>query len=418
MSSVVVLGCGSIGLPLAVALAGHGGEVLGVDIDPARVALLAAGGSGMQDAGLDAALRDAAAAGRLRFAARLDPSPAPRGYVVAVPTAADAAGRLIVGPLDAALAMIAAVAHPGELVVLRSTVPIGTLRRAADRLPALLLAACPDRSIAGRGFAEQSTVPNVIGGLTPAADAAARRLLAPLAPMRSVSSPEAAEAIKLFANAWRDATFALANQFALIAEAAGLDLTELRSAGAAGFPRFDLPRPGPVGGPCLAKDGRMLQAGAAERGVAPALLAAARDLNDGLAGGIARQIAAEAGGLPPPTTIAVLGLAFKGTPPTLDRRGSFGVALAERLAALGTGAALRCWDPAAEPDAGEAAVAVAGAQIVVLANDHPRLAAPRLYEAMAPGALIYDACGVLADIAGLRADLRVRRFGTGMEIRR
>ena len=114
--------------------------------------------------------------------------------------------------------------------------------------------------------------------------------------------------------------------------------------------------------------------------------------------------------------VAVLGLAFKGDPPTADRRGSFGVALAERLRADLAHATLRLGEPtsdaAAERDLDRA---VAGADVVVIANDHPLIKAldpPTLARSLRGGALIYDACSALAPaIEALPNAVTLRRIG-------
>jgi nucleotide sugar dehydrogenase len=275
---VVVIGCGAIGLPLAVALAGAGAAVLGIDRDAAKAANLGAGRLELIDAGLGDALREGLATGRLAFAPTLVAADHGRAYVIATPTPASAAGVMDKGPLEGALADIAGVARAGDLVCVRSTVPIGATRALARAFAPLGLAfaACPDRSLAGQAYAEQFTVPHIVGGLGDEAGARAEALFAQLGAVVRTPDPETAEAIKLFANVERDVTFALANQFALICEATGVDFAGVRSAGAAGFRRFALARPGPVGGPCLTKDLSLLLASRGVDGVDTGLLSAAR----------------------------------------------------------------------------------------------------------------------------------------------
>jgi nucleotide sugar dehydrogenase len=411
MADVVVIGCGAVGLPLAVALASRGATVLGVDIDAARADALRRGETGMLDAGLAPALRDALDQDRISFAKAAPPAEAMRAWIIAVPTPVGADQRLDQGPLNAARDMILAAARPGDAVLMRSTVPVGRTRRLAEEAADhdLVFAACPDRSLAGQAFGDQFAIPNIVGGLDAAGTRTATALLAPLGEVVQVSTPETAEALKLFANVWRDAHFAMANQLALFSETVGLDFEEIRAAGAAGFPRFDLPRAGPVGGPCLTKDAHLLAQSAAEGGGDVDLLLAARRLNQGLADHVARSVLAEPKRSPGPRQIAVLGLGFKGRPATLDRRGSIGVEIAARLAEADPGADIRLWDPVS--DSGDGAQALAEADIVVLANDHPALADPARLAGCAKGAAVFDLCGVLS--APIRSDLTIRRFGKG-----
>ncbi len=405
---VVVIGCGAIGLSLAAALASQGAHVLGVDRDAAKAVALGAGHTELIDAGLAGALREGLASGRLAFAHALAAADHARAYVIATPTPSLGDDGFDSGLLEQVLADVATVARPGDLVCVRSTVPIGATRRLATAFAAsgLAFAACPDRSVAGNAYAEQFSVPHIIGGLDDAAGARAEALFAALGAVVRTPDPETAEAIKLFANVQRDVSFALANQFALICEATGVDFAAVREAGAAGFPRFSLARPGPVGGPCLTKDLALLFASDGVGSVDTTLLRAARALNEDLVEHLARAIEAELAGRPT-AAVAILGLAFKGAPPTTDRRGAFAGALTERLRQRRPLIDLRHWDPVGDPRAARRA-AVDGAAVVVLANDHPDLA-PGLDAELAPGAVVFDVTGLVEP----HAAFDVRRLGDG-----
>lgn len=262
IDSVVVVGCGAIGLPLAVAFATRGLDVLGVDIDAERVAALSAGRLNVTEADLSEALWRSTTLGRLRFAMSVTPDQQPRAYVLTVPTPVDAHGRPVMASLQAACDAAVACARDHDLLVIRATVPVGTTRRITRAIAArgrtLGVACCPDRSVAGHSFREQFSVPHVVGGIDAAATQAASRLFRRLGQVNEVSTPEAAEAVKLFCNVQRDVTFAIANHFALVSEALGLDIAEIERAASADYPRFRLSRPGPVGGPCLPKNAWLL----------------------------------------------------------------------------------------------------------------------------------------------------------------
>jgi len=413
MTEVVVIGCGVVGLGFAVALASRGVQVLGIDSNASHVRGLNAGVAGIDDAGLGAALRGALAGGTIAFATSVIPAQRPRAWVLCVPTPVDDDKRLDERFIEAALGTVFLTAHADDLVIVRSTVPVGHTRKQAVRLQkrGLRFVACPDRSVAGRAFEDQLSSAHIVGGMDDAASRAAAAVLAPLGTVITVSSPEAAEALKLFTNVWRDARFALANEMASFCASAGLDFDEIRAAGRTGFDRFDIPRAGPVGGPCLTKDVYLLAQSAEAAGADVPLLLAARQVNDELAYRWIGDIVAEARAHSPRVAIAVLGLAFKGVPQTRDRRGSFGVALLERLRAALPEADVRSWDPAENAPDDDGVGAVSGASFVVLANDHPALRDPRRLERCAPGAVVFDICGVLA--GEMRADLQIRRLGGG-----
>jgi UDP-N-acetyl-D-mannosaminuronic acid dehydrogenase len=420
-SQVVLVGCGAIGLPLAVAFASRGCDVVGVDTDAVRLAALQAGRMSDLDEGLGEAFASAVRAGRLSFQAALAPSHAPRAFILAVPTPVDSAGTPILANVEAAIEAIGASGRDQDLLVVRATVPIGTARKLAGVLAArgrsLLVAACPDRSVAGRSFREQFSVPHIIGGMDRDAAEAAASLFGQLGPTVQVSTPETAEAIKLFANVQRDVTFALANQFALVSEQLDLDFGEIVRAGSEGYARFSLARPGPVAGPCLTKDTAILAASLAEPGTL-ALARAARRLNESLLEHVASAVRQHLDRAKRPRpVVAVLGLAFKGNPPTTDRRGSFGLALAVRLRADVADATLRLGEPTSDdPAERDLETVIAGADVVVIANDHPAitaLGAHGMAQRMTAGAMIYDTPVALPFMGGLPNGVILYRIGYG-----
>ena len=406
-------------MPLAVAFASRDCDVVGVDTDAVRLAALRAGRVSDLDEGLGEAFVSAVRAGRLSFEATLAPSHAQRAFILAVPTPVDAAGAPVLANVEAAIEAIAANARDHDLLVVRATVPIGTSRKLAGVLAArgrsLLVAACPDRSVAGRSFREQFSVPHIIGGMDRHAADAAASLFGQLGRTVQVSSPETAEAVKLFANVQRDVTFALANQFALVSEQLGLDFGEIVRAGREGYARFSLARPGPVAGPCLTKDTAILASSLAEPGTLD-LAIAARKLNELLLEHVANAVKQHLDRAQRPRpVVAVLGLAFKGNPPTTDRRGSFGLALAARLRADVADAILRLGEPTSDdPTEREVETVVAGADVVVVVNDHPAivaLGACGMAQRMNAGALIYDAPVALAFVSELPNGVVLRRLG-------
>ena len=119
----------------------------------------------------------------------------------------------------------------------------------------------------------------------------------------------------------------------------------------------------------------------------------------------------------PRPVVAVLGLAFKGNPPTTDRRGSFGLALAARLRADLADATLRLGEPTSDdPTERDLETVVAGADVVVIANDHPAIAALGAYSMarrLNAGALIYDTSVALAFVGELPNGVTLHRFGHG-----
>src|SRR5262249_33824524 len=131
-ASIVVVGCGVVGLPLAVAFADRGCSVLGYDIDKARIADLARGRGGASERGLTPALRRALAGGTLAFDTALNRASVARVSVLAPRAPASAGAGFDAGPLQAAMAAVDRAAADGDLVCIRSTAPIGAARAFAQ----------------------------------------------------------------------------------------------------------------------------------------------------------------------------------------------------------------------------------------------------------------------------------------------
>lgn len=419
-SQLATIGCGTIGLPLAIAFASRGWPVVGIDTSPERIANLRAGKAVDFETEFASALSAALAANRLTFDTSLAVHDGRRVYIVAVPTPAGPDQLPQLQNIDAVTTSIGKIARDGDLVVIRSTVPVGTTRRVAAQLRQsgrnIHVVSCPDRSLTGRSFTEQFDIPNIIGALNAESAQIAAEVFAALGDVIAVASPETAEAIKLFANVQRDITFAIANEFALTCEALGLDFAEIRRVGGQGYARFSLARPGPVGGSCLSKDAFLLANPSGARPAAAKLMLAARAVNDSLCAHIVDLISQHIGSAKG-RAVAVLGMAFKGDPETSDRRGSFGVALVEALEAELGGLDIRIWEPTEDtPDAMMQAIAEADA--VVIANDHKvftNLDPAAIADVLRPGAMILDLCGRLPRAnAALPNKVVQRLFGSGV----
>ena len=123
IESVCVLGLGYVGLSTAAVLAGHGVQVMGVDLDPERVAKINAGECPLDEPGLDIAVAQAVKSGRLRAQ---DRPVAADAFVGSVPTVQGSGHAPDVGYVRAAAQSLAPSSRPGNLVLLESTCPVGT----------------------------------------------------------------------------------------------------------------------------------------------------------------------------------------------------------------------------------------------------------------------------------------------------
>jgi UDP-N-acetyl-D-glucosamine dehydrogenase len=262
MPSVGVIGLGYVGLPLAVAFAQEGCEVVAVDVDARKVEAIEAGESYIEDVP-SGALREVG--DRIRASTRYAPLARVDAVLICVPTPLTRNREPDLEPLVSASRALAEVLQPGQLVVLESTTYPGTTR---ERVAPLLeesglaagsefhLAFSPERVDPGRTDFTLRNTPKVVGGLTEACAERAQELYRLVCEeVVRVSSPEAAELTKLLENIFRSVNIALVNELAMLTDRMGIDVWEVVEAAATkpyGFMRFE-PGPG-MGGHCLPVD--------------------------------------------------------------------------------------------------------------------------------------------------------------------
>ena len=259
---VGVVGLGYVGLPLAIAFAEAGDEVVALDLDPLKVRAVADGDSYIEDIHSE---RLRAILPKLRATYRYADLAKADAVIICVPTPLTENREPDLGPLEAAGKALAQVLQPGQLIVLESTTYPGTTR---ERLLPLLessglrvgsdinLAYSPERVDPGRVDYTLRNTPKVVGGVTAACLDRADDLYSRICDdVVRVSTPEAAELAKLLENIFRSVNIALVNEMALLAERMGIDIWEVVDAAATkpyGFMRFE-PGPG-MGGHCLPVD--------------------------------------------------------------------------------------------------------------------------------------------------------------------
>src|SRR5438128_2743506 len=257
-----IVGLGYVGLPLGVAFAEAGHEVVGVDADARRVAAVEAGESYVEDVSSER-LRSLPA--RLHATLRYADLASCDAVIIAVPTPLTRNREPDLGPLVSAGTALAGVLQEGQLVVLESTTYPGTTR---ERLVPMLeesgLAAGRDFSVAfspervdpGRTDYTMRNTPKVLAGLTPECLERAKDVYAEVCDeLVAVSTLEAAELSKLLENVFRSVNIALVNELAMLCDRMGINVWEVVEAAATkpyGYMRFD-PGPG-MGGHCLPVD--------------------------------------------------------------------------------------------------------------------------------------------------------------------
>ncbi len=263
-AKVGIIGMGYVGLPLAVMFARAGFQVVGIDVSAERVAQLNAGRSHIEDIPSEV-VAELRAAGR--FAATTDFGVLAELDTVSicVPTPLRQTGDPDMSYIASATEQVARYLHQGQVIVLESTTYPGTTREIL--LPQLevggmcvgrdfFLAFSPERVDPGRTDWTTFNTPKVLGGVTPDCLAVVQALYQQaIERIVPVSSPEAAEMVKLLENTFRAVNIGLVNEVLLMCDRLKLDVWEVIDAAATkpfGFMKFT-PGPG-LGGHCIPID--------------------------------------------------------------------------------------------------------------------------------------------------------------------
>ena len=243
-----------------------------------------------------------------------------------------------------ALQSIKGVYTGRELVILRSTVSVGTTRGIV--LPYLAelcglpqeeipVSMCPERTVEGKAIEELANLPQIISGNSNTALEMAQQFFRRITPfVIPVSSLEEAELVKLYCNTYRDMTFAIGNAFCMAAQSFGVDGVSVIRHANQGYDRANIALPGFVAGPCLEKDAYILthcMPDCCEKN----LIMACRKLNESLEDIVVQWIQRRIGAPLSEKVVVVSGMAFKGQPETSDLRGSASVYIAQKLKRLG-----------------------------------------------------------------------------------
>jgi UDPglucose 6-dehydrogenase len=326
-----------------------GHEVVGIDVDPAKIAMLSEGKAPFFEPGLPEILKTAIASGRLRFSTDIAEARGSAVHFIGVGTPqrkGEYAADLTY--VDAAIDSLIPHLSDGDLVVGKSTVPVGTAERLAARVTAqsgATLAWNPE--FLREGYAVKDTIEpdRLVYGVPPgnAGDHATGILNTVYSAAIARDTPlvvtdyATAELVKVAANAFLATKISFINAMAEIADASGADVTQL--ADAIGFDarigrRFLNAGVG-FGGGCLPKDIRAFSARAEElgRGESVTFLKEVDAINLRQRDRVVQMVVDALGGNVFKKKVAVLGLAFK--PQSDDVRDSPALDVAVRLHGLG-----------------------------------------------------------------------------------
>jgi UDP-N-acetyl-D-mannosaminuronic acid dehydrogenase len=335
LSPVAVIGLGYVGITLAVSLAEIGFQVYGFDTNENVKKNLLSGLSDVHEVGLKSVLKSTLNDSTLRIVTEPKETKDAKVYVLCVNTPF-VDGEPDYSYLIKATENLCDNLAVGNLVVVRTTVPVGTSRNTVKSIietktdfqvgQDVFLAFAPERTIEGQALKELRNLPQIIGGFDEWSTELAARFFSKMSPtVIRMDSLEEAEFVKLINNSFRDISFSFGNEIALACQQFNLDATKTIRAANSGYPRnpISLPSPG-VGGLCLTKDPHIF---AYSRGnlELQSLAKTGRAINEAMPTAIAKRII---GFLRKSrinlevSKVFILGFAFKGEPETKDVRSS------------------------------------------------------------------------------------------------
>jgi UDP-N-acetyl-D-glucosamine dehydrogenase len=394
---VAIIGQGYVGMTIAVGAAGAGHTVIGFDVNQNLVDQLNAGKSHIEG------ISDSQIAGFISsgvFAASADQSVLDGSdvIVIAVPTPLDADRNPDLSFVHAAAELINQQVKSPALIVNESTSYPGTLRKEiAARITggAHMFASSPERVDPGNTQWGTKNTPRLIGGLTPAAVAKAREFYASFCDsIIEVSSPEVAEAAKIFENTFRQVNIALVNEFAQISDALGISSREVIEAAATkpyGFMPFN-PGPG-VGGHCIPVDPSYLAHVANEVGVPATFIKRANEVNLAMPAYVVKRVVAGAGGSISGKSVVVVGVSYKAN--VADTRETPAAAVIDLLRAQG---AIVVWhDDLVGTWRGEFSTALGAFDIAVVVTKHDGVSE----SAIKASKYVFDCTGTIAGAEGI-----------------
>lgn len=334
---IVIFGMGFVGLTLAAVVAESGHQVLGIDTNHETIDGLRIGKPHFFEPNLNQSINKGLSSGKLKFETNVSLADKKRIFIVSVGTPLKG-NQLDSGSIASIIATLIDCTQDGDMVLLRSTIPVGLSEKMKNAIEAgsgksFLFAMCPERTLEGSALEELKVLPQIVGAPDAESREAAKEFFLTFSPkVISLNSFEAAELAKLSSNIVRDVRFGLANEIAFACEKFGVNFEEIRIATNEDYPREGLARLGPVAGPCLEKDSwiylESLQSfsnvetnGSTEISI----IKSARLINESLASWAINNVISHITNTNDEKRrlkVLHIGMAFKGKPATDDLRGS------------------------------------------------------------------------------------------------
>ena len=380
---VAIIGTGRVGLPLALAFADRGLQVLGIDRAPHILDAVRDGRMPFDEPGATEVLERVSAAGTIAWSDRVADAASAEHVVITLGTPSFSHIEIDLRDIRSVLDDLLPHLRAGQSLTLRSTIAPRTTAFVAGYLAKhrgfaigeeIYVAHAPERIAAGKFFDEIVSLPCIIGGVGERSGEVVGELFSVFGAPIVQTTPVQAELAKIWTNILRYATFALPNLLMMDCEQYDANVFEVIDLINRDYPRGGMRLPGFTAGTCLRKDFAFSE----ERSTAPGMLLAASRVNESvplfLVEGLKRRIGDLSG-----KKVAVLGLAFKSA--TDDERDSLSHKLIRLLERELADVAVH--DPWVTTPTQPLEEALAGADAVMLATNHPEFCTPQALRTIA-----------------------------------
>ena len=378
MSKIAVIGTGYVGLTTSIGLASLGHQVVGFDVDPAKVELIQAGTLPIHEPGLGEILAEVLQSGNLQTTSVLSEAVTNADFIfTCVPTPQDEDGSADLSYVISASAAMKDFLKPGAVVVTKSTVPVGSAQIVEDAIGRNDVAVASNPEFLREGAAVydfQNPDRIVVGARSSEVAQRVMDLYKKVDCPKVLTSQATAELIKYASNSFLAIKLSYVNDIAALCEAVGADSREVLHGMGLDTRignRFLEPGPG-WGGSCFPKDTKALESIANSFGVELPLITTAIASNESAQKRVVDRVANAFGGSLNGKTIAVLGLTLKAN--TDDTRESPAIAVIEQL--VSRGGKVVAYDPmvtkyelAGMSLADSAATAAAGADALIVLTE-------------------------------------------------
>jgi nucleotide sugar dehydrogenase len=341
-SNYIVVGLGYVGLTLALSLAHIDRNVIGIDTDKTRINKLKKYSSYIYEPGIENLLKthlgkNLSVGNSLFLISSKDGIK--NIYFICIGSPLDSNLRPNLNNLQLAIEDLIKTLKQGDVIVMRSTVPIGFGNHVISLVESNLnwkvgvdfhYVAAPERTVEGNALKEIRDLPQILAGATSSCQLIGLSIFQNLSSsVTPVNKIEAAELIKLIGNAYRDYSFGFSNYFIEICQRYKLDINLIIEASNRGYPRSNIPVPSlGVGGPCLSKDSYFLPGIASFNERSP--LVVARRVNELIPSLVVKFITQNIANAKQFKCLGI-GIAFKGIPETNDFRNSPSIDFLELL---------------------------------------------------------------------------------------